>query len=268
MAQQNNLLNMTQDDLSKGVVKCFEDESTLFKACPILNINGNAHTYNRVNELFTVEKRELGQDLVNIQEMTTEKVTEPLEIFANSVMLDRALTLMSNDDLRAIETELQAKAMARATHKAILDKVKAVAGVKVTPVGAMPTAEEVGEAMDSMRFVEGSMLMLCNSKTNRALQKEAVGQGFTYGHIEAFGRKMYQFNNVPVEVTKDLVDGEVVVIYFNTAEGVSLASNKGMVTYDQGLKGVFYVTDMELLAVPVVKNTMAVAHINKATRKR
>ena len=131
----------------------------------------------------------------------------------------------------------------------------------------MPTAEEVAEAMDNMRFVDGAMLMLCNSKTNRALQNEAINQGFTYGQVEAFGRKLYQFNNVPVQVTADLEDGEVLVVYFSVAEGVCLASNGGIITYDQGLKGVFYVTDMELLAVPVIKNTKAVAFVGKTVGK-
>ena len=263
-----NLLNMAQDELSKGVVHCFNEESTLFKAVPVLNITGNATSYNQVNELFTVEKRELGEDLKEIQEMTTTKVTEPLEIFANSVKVDRAMMLMATEDLRAIETEVQAKSLARATHKAIIDKVKANAGVKVVQVGEMPTPEEVAEAMDNMRFVEGHMIMLCNPKTNRSLQMAAVNSGFTYGNIEAFGRKLYMFNNVPVVCTGDLADGEVLIMYLSVAEGVCLATNGGVKTYDQGLKGVFYVTDMELLAVPVIKNTKAVALVGKNLGKR
>lgn len=263
-----NLLNMATQDLSKGVVKCFEQESTLFKMCPVLSVTGNATAYNQVKELFTVEKRELGQEISSIQEMETTKVVEPLEIFANSVKVDRALCMMVDDDVRAIETELQARAMARNTHKVILNKVKSSAGVVVTCASTMPNADEVADAMDKMRFVEGSMLMLCNAKTNRHLQKQAVAEGFTYGQVDAFGRKLYQFNNVPVQTTGDLADGEVVVIYFNVAEGVSLATNKGLQTYDQGLKGVFYVTDMELLAVPVVKNTKSVAVVKPNGRTK
>lgn len=260
-----NLLNMAKEDLAKGVVTCFNDEAVLFEALPVINVNGNATAYNRVNDGFIVEKRELGEDIKTVQEMVTEKVVEPLEIYSNSVKVDRAMCMMSDEDLRATETEVQAKAMARATHKAILDKVKAVAGVQVTPKATIPTAEEVAEAMDNMRFVEGQMLMITNAKTNRSLQKEAVLGGFTYGQIDAFGKRMYQFNGVPVEVTNDLADGEVLIMYLSNADGVALATNGGVKTYDLGLKGVFYVTDMELLAVPVVKNTKAVAYINKAT---
>ena len=263
-----NLLNLCKEDLSKGVVKCFEQESTLFTLCPVLNVTGNATAYNQVKELFTVEKRELGQEISSVQEMTTTKVVEPLQIFANSVKVDRALCMMSDDDVRVMETELQAMAMARNTHKEILNKVKANAGVVVTSASTMPNADEVAEAMDKMRFVEGSMLMLCNAKTNRHLQKQAVAEGFTYGQVDAFGRKLYQFNNVPVQTTGDLADGEVVVIYFNISEGVSLATNGGVKTYDLGLKGVFYVTDFELLAVPVVKNTKAVAHVKPNSRTK
>lgn len=263
-----NLLNLCKEDLSRGIVKCFEGESTLFTMCPVLNVTGNATAYNQVKELFTVEKRELGQEISSIQEMQTTKVVEPLEIFANSVKVDRALCMMSEDNVRAMETELQARAMARNTHKEILNKVKENAGVVVTSTSSMPNADEVAEAMDNMRFVEGSMLMLCNAKTNRHLQKQAVAEGFTYGQVDAFGRKLYQFNNVPVQTTGDLSDGEVVVIYFNASEGVALATNGGLQSYDLGLKGVFYVTDIELLAVPVVKNTKSVAVVKPSGRTR
>ncbi|WP_304428180.1 hypothetical protein [Romboutsia ilealis] len=263
-----NLLNLCKENLSKGVVKCFEGESTLFTMCPVINVTGNATAYNQVNELFTVEKRELGQDLSSIQEMTTKKVVEPLEIFANSVKVDRALCMMSEDNVRAMEAELQARAMARNVHKEILNKLKENAGVVVTSRSSMPNADEVAEAMDNMRFIEGSMLMLCNAKTNRHLQKQAVAEGFTYGQVDSFGRKLYQFNNVPVQTTCDLADGEVVVIYFNVSEGVALATNGGLKSYDLGLKGVFYVTDFELVGVPVIKNTKAVAIVKPNTRTK
>lgn len=258
-----NLMNFAQSTLQQGIVKSFSDESVLFEAVPVLNITGNSLSYVRVNELFEIEKRQLGEDIVNIQELTTEKITEPLEIFSVSAKVDRAMCMMANDDLLAIETEIQAKSMGRAVHKSIIDKVKAVAGVKVAPKGAMPTAEEVAEAMDTMRFVEGQMIMITNAKTNRSLQKEAVLGGFTYGQADAFGRRMYQFNGVPVEVSQDLKDGEVLIMYLNTAEGVCLSTNGGVKAYDLGLKGVFYQTDMELLATPVVKNTKAVAYVGK-----
>lgn len=258
-----NLLNLATENLTKGIVKCFSDEAVLFEAVPVLNITGNSIAYNRVNEMFEVEKRELGQDIIHVNELTTEKVVEPLEIFSTSAKVDRAMCMMANDDLLAIETEIQAKSMGRAVHKSILEKVKSVAGVKVAPKGAIPTAEEVAEAMDNMRFVEGQMIMITNAKTNRSLQKEAVLGGFTYGQADAFGRRMYQFNGVPVEVSQDLKDGEVLIMYLNTAEGVCLSTNGGVKAYDLGLKGVFYTTDMELLASVVVKNTKAVAYVGK-----
>lgn len=263
-----NLLNLCTENLDRGVVECFNAESTLLKVIPVQNVTGHAVAYNQVKNGFTVEKRELGQDIVTEQEMETTKVVEPLQISANRVKVDRALTLMSGDDVRAIETEVQSKAMARQLHLDILTKVKNVAGVKVNSIGAMPTADEVAEGMDGMNSLNNAM-MFCNAKTNRVLQKEAISQGFTYGHIEAFGKKMYQFNNVPVEVTQDLEDGEVIVINFDVAEGVSLATNGGVRAIDLGLNGVFYRTDIEFIGLPVVKNTKAVAYIkNGLSRKK
>ena len=263
-----NLLNLCTENLDRGVVECFNAESTLLKVIPVQNVTGHAVAYNQVKDGFTVEKRELGADIVSEQEMETTKVVEPLQISANRVKVDRALTLMSGDDVRAIETEVQSKAMARQIHLDILTKVKNVAGVKVNSIGAMPTADEIAEGMDGMKSIDNAM-MFCNAKTNRALQKEAISQGFTYGQIEAFGKKMYQFNNVPVEVTQDLEDGEVIIANFDVAEGVSLATNGGVRAIDLGLNGVFYRTDIEFIGLPVVKNTKAVAYIkNGLSRKK
>lgn len=262
-----NLLNLCTEHLDRGVVECFNDESTLLKVIPVQNITGHAVAYNQVKNGFTVEKRELGADIVSEQEMETTKVVEPLQISANRVKVDRALCLMSGDDVRAIETEVQSKAMARQIHLDILTKVKETAGVKVSTKGAMPTADEVAEGMDGMKSLNKAM-MFCNAKTNRVLQKEAIAQGFTYGQIDAFGKRMYQFNNVPVEVTQDLEDGEVIVINFDVAEGVSLATNGGVRAINLGLNGVFYRTDIEFIGLPVVKNTKAVAYIKQGLSRK
>lgn len=262
-----NLLNLANTDLSKAVVRCFEEESTLFTACPVLEVKGSALAYNQVDQLFEVEKRELGQEVINVQEMVTNKVVEDLNIYSNSVRVDRAMVLMSDIDVRAVETELQAKSMARGVHKEIIKKLKENAGVKVTTVGAMPTCEEVCLAIDEMQYSEDSMLLLANGKTLRALTKEAEKEGYLHGQIDAFGKHLPSINGVPCQVTRDLNDGEILVIYFSVADGVCLGTNSGLLTYDKGLQqGVHYITDMELLAVAVVKNTKSVAYINKAAK--
>ena len=262
-----NLLNLCTENLERGVVECFNAESTLLKVIPVQNVTGHAVAYNQVKNGFTVEKRELGADIVSEQEMETTKVVEPLQISANRVKVDRALCLMSGDDVRAIETEVQSKAMARQLHLDVLAKIKNVAGVKVSTTGAMPTADEVAEGMDGMKSIDNAM-MFCNAKTNRVLQKEAISQGFTYGQIEEFGKRMYQFNNIPVEVTQDLEDGEVIIANFDIAEGVSLATNGGVRAIDLGLNGVFYRTDIEFIGLPVVKNTKAVAYIKQGLSRK
>lgn len=258
-----NLMNFAQDHLTQGLVKTFQEESVIFDLIPVLNITGNSIAYNMCHELFEIEKRQLGEDVVNIQELTTEKVVEPLEIYSTSARVDRAMCLMASEDLLAIETQLQGTAMARALEKAILNKAKSVAGVKVTPKGAMPTVDEVAEAMDVMHYIPNETILVCNGKTGRNLMREATAQGFTNGKIELFGKTMDIFNGVPVKISKDLNDGEVLVMHLNSAQGLSLVTNKGVQAYNRGLVGVNYVTDMELLASVVVKNTKSVAYISK-----
>lgn len=264
-----NLLNMAQTTLDKGIVQCFNGESVFFEVCPVQNITGQAIVYNRVNELFTVEKRNLGEDILNIQEMTTEKVTEPLEIFSNSVKVDRAMCLMATDDLRAIETQVQAKSMGRAIHTSILNKIKANAGIKITmPDGQSTDAESVSTAMDGMPGGDANKLIFANPKTLRELKLQAVASGFTDGHIELFGKNLQMFNGVGCQPVKDMPLDEILIVYFDVAEGVALATNGGIKSYDQGLKGIFYVTDMEILCQPIIKNTKAVALVTKPPKTK
>ena len=266
----HNLLNLCQDILSTGVVRCFNDESALFNILPVIEVPGSGYSYNRVNNLFDSEKRELGSDSLDTQEMITEKITNPLQIMTSRVKVDRALLLMSGSDVRAIETEIQAKSMARGLHKDILNECKTVAkspnGINKTLSGTMPTSDEVADMMDEMKLVEGEGVILVAPKTARALTKEAVKSGYVVSNIEMFGKLMPVFNGQPIITSKDLAEGEVLVLFLSESEGVSLATNGGLRTIDLGNKGTQLVTDMEILYTPVIKNTKSVGYMTKASK--
>ena len=66
-----NLLNLCQENLDRGVVECFNAESTLLKVIPVQNVTGHAVAYNQVKNVFTIAKREVGQEIVTEQEAIT-----------------------------------------------------------------------------------------------------------------------------------------------------------------------------------------------------
>ncbi len=264
-----NLLNLSTEMLDRAVVKTFMQESILFEKVPVITISGNAYSFNQVAEGFVVEKREMGQDVVNVQEIQTTKVTEPLNIYTTRAKVDRAMQLVTETDLMALEMELQSKAMAHEMQGEILNKVKADAGVVVT----VPTAqsviyvEDILGAMDNMQCNKDNTFIFANPKTARKITSEAMSSGFLYGNKDEFGKVINHIDGVALQPVKALEDNEVLVIYFSTVDGVSLAVNTGVKTYNT-VQGVFNVTDAELLAVPVVKNTKAVAHITVSVAKR
>lgn len=261
-----NLLNLSNEMLDKAVVKTFMQESILFEKAPVISISGNAYSFNQVAEGFTVEKREMGQDVVNTQEMQTTKVTEPLAIHTASAKIDRAMQLVTETDLMSLEMELQAKAMGNAMQGEILTKVKADAGVKVNGLSEI-TVDEILDAVDGMIYNADSTVIFASPKTARKLTKEAQVGGFLYGKADQFGKIINHINGMALQPVKELTDNEVVVVYFNTVDGVTLATNGGVKTYNY-VKGVFNVTDAEILACPVVKNTKAVAHLTVGSRTK
>ena len=261
-----NLLNLATEMLDKAVVKTFMKESILFEKAPVISISGNAYSFNQVAEGFTVEKREMGQDVVNVQEMTTKKVTEPLAIHTVSAKVDRAMQLVTETDLMSLEMELQAKAMGNAMQGELLTKVKADAGIKKSGLSDI-TVDEILDAVDGMMYNADSTVIFASPKTARKLTKEAQVGGFLYGKADQFGKIINHINGIALQPVKELTDNEVIVVYFSTVDGVSLATNGGVKTYYY-VKGVFNITDAEMLAVPVVKNTKSVAYLTVGGRTK
>lgn len=258
-----NLLNLCQDTLEKGVVHAFEEESTLFTALPVIEVSGSAYAFNQVEESLTVEKRNLGEDIVNIQEMVTNKVVQPLEIFANSIKVDRSLVLMSSTDVRAEESLIQSKSLARACHKEIINYLRENAGIKVTTASKTIKADDVADAMDDMKMGK-EMLLMAHPKTLRELTKEAQTNGYLYSNKDAFGKVIPHFNGVPCVPTHDLEIGQVLVINCDASEGSAIATNGGVRVYDRALQGVNYITDVEILFTPVIKNKNSVVFVEAA----
>lgn len=259
---QKNLLNMVQGTLEKASVLSMEKGSPVVSAMEFKEIQGNAYSFNVVDTLLPTDHRELGQDVL-ANEMQATKVTRELLILTNSSKVDRALSVFS--DIVDIQAESQHLAMV-SNGKTLERKVLAELNNYLTrgEAGKLYTGVLSVDLIDDMLdFVAGATMIFVNNQGQRALKKLLKSEGQQLESVESFGRRVISFGNVPVHVSQDLKDNEMLVVKFSE-EGVHGITNGSLRVYNKEV-GVFNVTDTELLynVVCKTKNSFAKAEFTK-----
>lgn len=261
MTGQKNLLNMVQGTLEQGCVMAMSTATPLVQALEVVEIQGNSYSYNVVDTLVPTAHRELGEE-VTANEMQTEKVVRELKILSNAIKTDRVYRHMSNiNDIKAQSTELAMVSNGKAFEKETIAELKDlqskdIAGKKFT--GAL-TVDLLDDALD---YVNGANLIFTNNKGQRALKKLLKEEGQMPETVESFGKRVIAYNGIPVHVSDDLEDAEILVIRAEK-NGVHLITNGGFVAYEQQ-ENVFDVTYTELLhqVCAKTKNAFAIVEIS------
>lgn len=259
---QNSLLNLVQGTLEKGSVLTMSTATPVVDVLEFTQISGNSYSYNIVNDLIPTEHRELGQD-VDAHDMKTEKKTIPLKVLTNSIAVDRALGVMQNiTDIQAESQQLAMVSSGKALEKFVLTRLDEeltadTSGKKFT--GAL-TIDLLDDALDYVRGIrEGKGIIFVNHKTKRALTKLFKAEGYTQTTIDVFGRKVTEYDNVPIMVSHDMADNQIFVVKFGL-DAVHAITNGGLKCYNYD-KGVFKITDTEMLYNIVCKTKTSFAKI-------
>ncbi|MDU2459630.1 MAG: hypothetical protein E7D28_06685 [Clostridium sp.] len=255
---QKNLLNLVQGTLEKGSILAMEKGSPIVGCMTFQQINGNAYSFNIIDTLLPTNHRELGEEVIS-DEMQTSKVTRELIILTNSAKVDRALYLMT--DITDIKAEAQHLAMVssgKALEKKVIEALNtfittAVAGEVFTGV---LTTDLIDDALD---FVNDANMIFVNNKGHRALKKLLKAEGQAGETIESFGRRVVAYNGIPVHVSNDLADNEILVVNFGE-EAVHGITNGGLRVYEKTV-GVHDITDTELLYNVVCKTRNSFAKV-------
>lgn len=261
---QKLLLNYVQGELEKGSVLSMNTATPILQVMPFKSIKGNSYTWNVVDTLLSVTDRELGEE-VPAGELQSEKVTRPLIISCASAKVDRALSIMEDvTDLLAETQHLEMVSMGRGIETKVIAGLKGFltndeAGVKVT--GALTT-----DFMYELEEKVNPTIYFVNDKASRKLRGLLKEEG-QQDTIESFGKRVNQFNGVPIHISNDLADNEVMAVRFGE-DGVMGITNKGLVTYTTQV-GVHNITDTELLwnVICKTKNAFGVGTFT-ATRSK
>lgn len=103
---------LSQDDLQRGVIETFVQESAVLDRLPLLTINGNAYAYNQELTLPGVAFRSVNEAYVE-STGTVNQLTESLVILGGDADVDNFIqqTRSNLNDQRAIQIRLKVKAL-------------------------------------------------------------------------------------------------------------------------------------------------------------
>ena len=243
-----------QDNLVKGVVECFNMTSEVFNALTFVEVGALVYKYNQVDDLPDVGYRSIN-GAYDESTAHVKQCIEELCIFGGDADVDFQLTLGQNiNDLRAIQTELKAKATAlqferdffkgTGTNKALkgLDArlKEGVAGteVKGTITGLKANAEtELRTVYELMSKVVQPTHLFMSATKHMDFSLMLHNLGFNlHNDKDEFGRPAQYFNGCKICVVADglIPENKIYCVSFKK-DNLCALTNGGMQVIDLGM---------------------------------
>lgn len=280
LTNQKNLLNLVQDELSRGVVMCAQESNALLGLLPVHTTGGAMrHTFNQITELPTSQFRELGQEVEAGDTATVTPRTVDLKIIMNDFLIDRAyLYGVGNiNDVLAVQTKAHTQALASDFNKSLLYGTGE--GAEVLGLDAMlthdtyPCGKEfegeltmdlLDEALDYVKIGTSKRVIVCNSAKKREITKLMRTNGMAPQSVELFGAQVQAYDNCPIVVDEAVKNGELWVLYLDADQGVSLATVNGLQGRQPVEQGTQARVAIEMISAPMVRHHKAFAVIRPA----
>lgn len=238
---------LTQDMLQRGVIETMAKTSGVLQRLPFIEVVGSGYAYNIVEELPTVEYRNVNEGYTE-STAQVKKAVEHLVIMGGDADVDLFLTRTHSNlnDLRAIQTELKAKAVSRqfekdffagaGTDKAMkgLDK-RITEGVAGTEIKATLSLDALNELLDAV--VDGADCLFMSKKMRRELMKLLQESNhYIESGSDAFGRPVSLYGGVEIIPVEDslIPADKIYAIKFGTDSYVHGLSNGGVTVRDLG----------------------------------
>ena len=206
-----------------------EKGTPIVGAMAFTQIKGNAYSWNVIDTLLPTNHRELGEDVI-ASEIEPKKVIKSLSILTNSVKTDRALGVMSDiTDIKAEAQDLAMISSGKALEQFVIIELKNY--LRTDTAGKNFEGALDSDLMDDcMDYCEPTIIFVSKA-THRALKKLLKSEGQMPETIENFGKRILSYNGVPVHVSKDLEDNEILMVRF-AEEGIHGITNSGLQVYE------------------------------------
>ena len=238
---------LTQNMLQKGVIETMAKTSGVLQRLPFVEVVGSGYAYNLVEELPEVGYRAVnGQYTENTAGV--EQMVESLVILGGDADVDVFLTRTHSNlnDLRAMQTELKAKATARqfemdffkgtGTSDALKGLDKRLSEGKVgTEIKKALSYDALNELLDAV--VDGADCLFMSKKMRRSLLAILQKDGhYIESGSDAFGRPISMYGGVEIVPVEDslIPANKVYAVKFGTDQYVHGLSNGGVQVRDLG----------------------------------
>ena len=285
---------LSQNTLQRGVIETFARTSSFLEMLPQMEISGNAYAYNQEGALPGIGFRDVNEGYT-ASEGVINPQSEKLYIAGGDVDVDRFIiqTRSNINDVRAIHTEMKAKALALAITNQYFNGDQAVnakgfdglkkrlSGKQVIEAGADGAELTITMLDELIDAVEGEPDALFVSKAMRREIKRVIQNhnGYSEGLYDAFGRPVMTYGGIQIRTIEDDNLGNQ-ILGFNETQGTATDAGSiyavrfGPEQYVSGLQnGGVSVRDLgELNEKPVFRTRiewyagMAVFHPKAAAR--
>lgn len=238
---------MTQDMLQRGVIETMAHTSGVLQRLPFIDVVGSGYSYNITGDLPSVEYRPVNGKYTESTSNVT-KATEHLVILGGDADVDIYLTRTHSNinDLRALETERKAKAVAKQFEKDFfvgtgesealkgLDKriVDKTAGVELKKALEL---DNLNELLDSV--VDGADCLFMSKKMRRGLMKLLQDSNhYIENGTDSFGRPVTMYGGIEIVPVEDslIPAGKIYAVKFGNDQYVHGLSNGGVQVRDLG----------------------------------
>lgn len=274
---------LTQDMLQKGVIETMATTSGVLARLPFVEVVGSGYSYNLVNELPSVGYREVNDGYTE-STVASEKMVEHLTILGGDADVDIFLqrTHSNINDIRAMETQLKATAVARqfemdffkgtGTGNALkgLDERLAEAKVGVAIKEAL-TLEALNQLLDSV--VDGAdVLFMSKTERRKLLSLLQASNHYIESGTDAFGRPVTMYGGIEIVAVDDslIPAGKIYAVKFGVDQYVHGLSNGGVQVKDLGELQVkpVYRTRIEFYCGLATKHPKCFAVLDTTTNAR
>ncbi|KMY40227.1 hypothetical protein AC621_20745, partial [Bacillus sp. FJAT-27445] len=209
---------LSQDTLQRGVIETFARTSSFLEMLPQMDISGNAYAYNQEGALPGIGFRDVNEGYT-ASEGVINPQSEKLYIAGGDVDVDRFIiqTRSNINDVRAIHTEMKAKALALAITNQYFNGDQAVnakgfdglkkrlSGKQVIEAGADGAELTITMLDELIDAVEGEPDALFVSKAMRREIKRVIQDhnGYSEGLYDAFGRPVMTYGGIQIRTIED-----------------------------------------------------------------
>jgi len=221
---------LSNDILAQGVVETIVKESPILRILPFIEIAGNGLTYNRENELPSIEFYDVGESWAE-STPTFDQHTATLKIMGGDADVDNFLkTTRSNiQDLEGAVIELKAKAMRNKFEEAFIysdatysakqyDGLRRLIGThtpgsQVIPAGATGATlslEMLDVLIDGVKGGRPDLLLMSRRSRRKINALVRAAGGMMETNRDQWGNFIELWNGIPIGVSDWVMDSHLV----------------------------------------------------------